>query len=69
MADVITTSKKWYTSKGVWTGIITIAIGAATGIAKLFGMDLNGNAIFGLVLSVLGAIGLYSRVTADTKIN
>ena len=61
-------NKKWYLSKGIWAGIITVVIGAATGIATLFGVDLNGNAIFGLVISVLGALGLYSRATADSKI-
>lgn len=58
----------WYKSKGVWAGILTALIGAATGIAQLFGLDLNTNAIFGLVISVLGALGLYSRVTADRTI-
>ena len=61
-------TKKWYASKGIWAGIITVVIGAATGIATLFGVDLNGNAIFGLVISVLGALGLYGRATADSKI-
>ena len=61
-------SKKWYLSKGIWAGIITVVIGAVTGIATLFGVDLNGNAIFGLVISVLGALGLYGRATADSKI-
>lgn len=65
MAD---TTKKWYLSKGVWAGIITALIGAGTAIAQLFGLDLNSNAIFGLIITILGALGLYSRVTADTKI-
>jgi uncharacterized membrane protein len=61
-------NKKWYLSKGVWVGIITAVVGAGTAIAKLFGVDLNSNAIFGVVISILGAVGLYSRATADSKI-
>ena len=61
-------SKKWYLSKGVWAGIITALIGAGTAIAKLFGIDLNTNSIFGVIITILGALGLYSRVTADTTI-
>ena len=68
MADITTASKKWYLSKGVWSGILTAVIGAGLSITKLFGIDLNTNAIFTLVITVLGALGLYSRVTADTTI-
>jgi predicted Kef-type K+ transport protein len=63
-----TDTKAWYKSKGIWTGIITVAVGAGTAICQLFGYDLNANAVFGLAISVLGALGLYSRATADTKI-
>ena len=59
------TSKKWYLSKGIWCGIITTIIGAGTAIALLFGVDLNSNAIFGMVITILGALGLYARAGAD----
>ena len=61
-------NKKWYLSKGIWTGIITAVIGAGTTICLLFGVDLNANAIFGVVITILGALGLYSRATATTTI-
>lgn len=61
-------SKKWYQSKGIWTGVITALIGAGTAIAQLLGVDLNSNALFGVIISVLGALGLYARATADTTI-
>ena len=61
-------TKKWYLSKGVWCGIVTALVGAGTAIAQLFGVDLNGNAIFGLIITALGAFGLYTRATADSKI-
>jgi uncharacterized membrane protein len=65
MADA---TKAWYLSKGVWAGIITALIGAGTSIALLFGVDLNSNALFGIIVTILGALGLYSRVTATTQI-
>jgi hypothetical protein len=61
-------TKKWYLSKGIWAGILTAVIGAGTAICTLFGFDLNSNALFGIVVSILGALGLYSRATADSKI-
>jgi len=61
-------TKVWYQSKGVWTGIITALIGAGTTIAQLFGVNLANNVIYGAIIAVLGALGLYSRVTADAKI-
>jgi uncharacterized membrane protein len=61
-------SKKWYLSKGIWAGIVTAVIGAGTAIALLFGVDLNTNAIFGMIIAILGALGLYSRASANTTI-
>jgi hypothetical protein len=63
-------TKKWFQSKGVWTGIVTFLIGAyslvGTALAPQFGWHLP--AIPEWVLTLLGTIGVYSRVTADTKI-
>ena len=67
MAD-LTAVKPWYQSKAIWTGIITALIGAGTAICTAFGFDLNSNAIFGIVIGILGALGVYSRATATTKI-
>ena len=61
-------TKSWWKSKGVWVGIISALIGAGTAICQVFGFDLNSNALYGVIISVLGALGLYSRVTADTTI-
>lgn len=61
-------SKKWYLSKGMWAGIITALIGAATSIAQVFGIDLASNAIFGIIITILGALGLYARATANTTL-
>lgn len=61
-------NKKWYLSKGVWAGIITAVIGAVQSIGLLFGFDLLANPIAGVVVSILGTLGLYARVTANTII-
>ena len=66
MAELKT--KAWYQSKGVWAGIITVFLGAAAGIAKQFGVDLAALPWYPILIGILGALGLYSRVTADTTI-
>lgn len=63
-------SKKWYQSKGVWTGVVTFLIGAYAGfgatVAPAVGWHLP--AIPEWLLTILGAVGVYSRVTATDKI-
>jgi uncharacterized membrane protein len=61
-------AKTWYTSKTVWAGIITVIVGAALEIGKVFGVDLASNQIIGVVISILGALGVYGRVTASTTL-
>lgn len=68
MAEQTLETLVWWKSKGVWTGIITAVIGFATAIFQLFGVDLNSNALFGIIISVLGALGLYSRIIATKTI-
>lgn len=57
-------TKKWYLSKGVWTGV-------ATGVVAIYGSlapGLNLPHIPEWVFALLGGMGVYTRVTADTKI-
>jgi uncharacterized membrane protein len=61
-------NKKWYLSKTVWAGIITALVGAAQAIGLQFGFDLLANPIAGIVLTILGALGVYGRTTASTVI-
>lgn len=61
-------TKKWYLSKAVWAGIITAGVGAAQTICMQFGFDLLANPIASTILGLLGAFGVYSRVTATTVI-
>jgi hypothetical protein len=62
--------KKWYQSKAVLTGIVTVLIGTyeavKQGLAPQFGWTLPE--IPSLVYTILGALGIYSRVVADKKI-
>ena len=61
-------SKAWYTSKTIWCGILTAVIGAAQAIGVQFGVDIMANQQFDIMLSVLGALGIYGRATANTTI-
>lgn len=58
-------TKKWYQSKGVWTGIVTALMGAYVTLAPVFHLPVVPEWIFAL----LGTLGIYTRVTADSKIN
>lgn len=57
-------SKKWYTSKGVWTAIVTGLMGLYLSIQPTFSLPNIPEWIF----AILGAIGLYSRVSANKTI-
>lgn len=63
-------TKKWWKSKSVITGIVTVLIGLYEGVklqvAPQFGWSMPE--IPGLLLTLLGALGIYSRVVADKKI-
>jgi hypothetical protein len=62
--------KKWYQSKTILSGIVIAVIGAydlvRLNIAPGFGWNLPE--LPGWILSVLGGIGIYGRVTADKQI-
>jgi uncharacterized membrane protein len=61
-------NKKWYLSKTIWAGILTALVGAAQTIGMQFGFDLMSNPIASTVLSVLGILGIYGRVSSTTNI-
>lgn len=56
--------KKWYQSKGVWAGVVTVLVGTYASAATQFGLPAIPDWIF----TLLGAAGLYSRVVAKTEI-
>lgn len=63
--------KKWYQSKGVWTGVVTVLIGAyetaKVTLAPSLGVALPDIPPF--LYSVLGAVGVYSRVVANKTVS
>jgi hypothetical protein len=62
--------KKWYLSKGVWSGIFAVLFGlydaVSIHLAPQFGFTLPQ--IPPIVYTILGALGVYSRVTATSKV-
>ena len=57
-------TKKWYQSKNIWTGVVTAIVGLYLSLAPQFHWPNIPDWIF----TILGAIGVYTRVTASTKI-
>lgn len=58
-------TKKWWQSKNVWTGIVTGLLGIYMSLQPV----LSVPAIPEWVFALLGGLGVYTRVTADKKIN
>lgn len=58
--------KDWYKSKTIWAGLITTLLA----VAGIFGFttDLDANTIVNAAFALLGALGVYGRVTATTAI-
>lgn len=57
-------TKPWYQSKGVWTGVVTGVLGIYISVAPGLHLPVVPEWIFAL----LGGLGIYTRVSADTKI-
>lgn len=62
--------KKWWTSKTILSAIVVVLIGLYEGIDTQIGpaMGFDLPAIPGWILSILGAVGVYGRFSADKKI-
>ena len=63
-------TKKWYTSKTMLAGILTILITAYMGLDTLLNAEAIGNLpdIPVIAFTILGALGLYGRTKANTRI-
>ena len=70
-------SKKWYTSKTIWAGIVGVVFGlydAATGLLVSGcgltpqGLCVHLPTIPAWVFTTLAAFGIYGRATANTTI-
>jgi hypothetical protein len=62
--------KKWYRSKGVLTGIVTVLIGTYESVRFAIAPQVGWNLpeIPPFVYTILGAIGIYARVSATTVV-
>lgn len=67
MAD---NTKVWYKSKGMWAGALTFLFGIyAVAQASLTNVHLPSiTAYMPFVFTILGALGVYGRMSADGKI-
>lgn len=63
-------TKSWWKSKGVITGIVTVIIGTYESVRVLLAPQMGWTLpdIPPLVYTILGALGVYSRVTATSTI-
>ena len=57
-------TKKWYLSKGVWTGVVTGLLGIYAALQPVTHLPVVPEWLFAL----LGAMGIYTRVTATKTI-
>lgn len=56
--------KRWFQSKGIITGVVTVAVAAYASAAAQFGLPPIPEWVFML----LGSLGIYSRAVADKRI-
>lgn len=57
-------TKPWYQSKTIWAGVVAGLLGIYNSVATAKNLPPCPEWIY----TILGAIGVYSRATADTKI-
>lgn len=57
-------TKSWYKSKTIWTGVVTVIIAGYSAAAPIWNLP----AIPEWVFAILGTIGIYTRVKATDKI-
>lgn len=57
-------TKSWYQSKTIWAAVVAGLLGIYNSVGAAKGLP----AVPEWIYTLLGAIGVYSRVTADTKI-
>lgn len=57
-------TKPWYTSKAVWTGIVAAVIALYNTLSPSLGWPSIPEYVFG----ILAALGIYTRVVANTTL-
>jgi hypothetical protein len=61
-------TKRWYQSKGIWAGMVTVGIGLLKLVDQQFATNLMDNQVVSLLIALFGALGIYGRKAADSKI-
>lgn len=62
-------SKPWYSSKTVWSDVITILLAIIGFVDKTWtGGHIVSSPFYSMALTFLGAMGIYGRTTATTTI-
>ena len=59
-----TATKKWYASKAIWAGVITVLVASYNAASAQFGLPPIPDFVFG----ILAALGIYGRVASTTVI-
>ena len=63
-------TKPWYTSKTVWSDIVTILMAILGFVDKTWtGGHIVSSPFYSMALTFLGAMGIYGRTTATTTIS
>lgn len=70
MTDALTGTKAWYTSKTVVAGALGVILAAYLFVQANFvpSLPVPPAGIIDTIVGILSAIGIFGRVTADTKI-
>lgn len=61
-------SKPWYKSATIWSDVCTVLISIVALVDKDFGTHITVNHYYQIAMTLLGAMGLYGRATADTTL-
>lgn len=64
LEDKMDGTKPWYTSKNLWTGVITSLLGLYASLGGQFHLPVIPDWIY----TLLGTIGVYTRVVATDKL-
>jgi hypothetical protein len=59
----MSTTKKWYASKGIWIGVLTVLVGAAEALRQL--VEFGDFSSLAVVTSILGIMKIVQRVASS----
>lgn len=56
-------TKKWYASRGIWIGVLTVLVGAVEALRQL--VEFGDFSVLAVVTSILGVMKIVQRVTSS----